>query len=88
MAHSSPEGIILSKGSKLVSMELSINKEKVLSIKKTKYTKYLEEESGNYVYDLELSDGTLVEKVPESLALYLHKLEQYRDGVKLDESNL
>ena len=33
MAHSSPEGIELGKGSQLVSMKLSINKEKVLSIK-------------------------------------------------------
>ena len=33
MAQSSPEGITLGKGSQLVSMELSINKEKVLSIK-------------------------------------------------------
>lgn len=33
MANSSPEGIELGKGSKLLSMELSINKEKVLSIK-------------------------------------------------------
>lgn len=31
MAHSSPEGIILGKGSKLESLDLSINKEKVLS---------------------------------------------------------
>ena len=34
MSQSSPEGIILGKGSKLVSFELSINKEKVLEIKK------------------------------------------------------
>lgn len=33
MSQSSPEGIILGKGSKLVSLELSINKEKVLEIK-------------------------------------------------------
>jgi hypothetical protein len=30
MSQSSPEGIILGKGSKLVSLELKINKEKVL----------------------------------------------------------
>jgi len=33
MSQSSPEGIILGKGSKLESVDLSINKEKVLSIK-------------------------------------------------------
>lgn len=42
MAQSSPEGIELGKGSKLLSMELSINKEKVLSIKQEK--KYTEED--------------------------------------------
>lgn len=42
MANSSPEGIELGKGSKLLSMELSINKEKVLSIKQEK--KYTEED--------------------------------------------
>ena len=36
MAQSSPEGITLGKGSQLVSMELSINKEKVLSTKQEK----------------------------------------------------
>lgn len=43
MAHSSPEGIILSKGSRLESFELSINKEKVISIKQEPRT-YTEEE--------------------------------------------
>ena len=43
MAQSSPEGIELGKGSQLVSMELSINKEKVLSIKKEERS-YSEEE--------------------------------------------
>jgi hypothetical protein len=33
MSQSSPEGIILGKGSRLVSLDLSINDEKVLSIK-------------------------------------------------------
>jgi hypothetical protein len=33
MAYSSPEGIELGKGSRFISSELSINKEKVLSIK-------------------------------------------------------
>lgn len=42
MANSSPEGIELGKGSKLLSMELSVNKEKVLSIKQEK--KYTEED--------------------------------------------
>jgi hypothetical protein len=42
MAQSSPEGIILGPGSKLVSLDLSINKEKVLSIKQEE--RYTEEE--------------------------------------------
>ena len=42
MARSSPEGIELDKGSKLVSLDLSINKEKVLSIKQEK--KYNDED--------------------------------------------
>ena len=46
MAQSSPEGITLGKGSQLVSMELSINKEKVLSIKQEKL--YTEEDLLNF----------------------------------------
>jgi hypothetical protein len=42
MAQSSPEGIILGPGSKLESLDLFINKEKVLSIKQEQ--KYTEEE--------------------------------------------
>ena len=43
MSYSSPEGIILSEGSVLISSSLSINKEKVFEIKEpTK--KYTEEE--------------------------------------------
>ena len=34
MSQSSPEGIVLGKGSELISFDLSINKEKVVSIKK------------------------------------------------------
>lgn len=33
MSQSSPEGIILPEGSKLISLDLSINKEKVMVIK-------------------------------------------------------
>lgn len=33
MSHSSPEGIILGKGAKLISFDASINEEKVISIK-------------------------------------------------------
>ena len=44
MAHSSPEGIILGKGSTLQSLDLSINKEKVLSIKQQDKKLYSEEE--------------------------------------------
>ena len=43
MAHSSPEGIELSKGSNLESFNLSINKEKVLELKEQKRM-YSEEE--------------------------------------------
>ena len=46
MAQSSPEGITLGKGSQLVSMELSINKEKVLSTKQEKL--YTEEDLLNF----------------------------------------
>ena len=43
MAHSSPEGIILGKGSTLESFSLSINKEKVLELKQQERS-YSEEE--------------------------------------------
>ena len=43
MAHSSPEGIELSKGSNLKSFNLSINKEKVLELKQQERM-YSEEE--------------------------------------------
>ena len=43
MAQSSPEGIILGKGSKLESLDLSINQEKVLAIKQQERS-YSEEE--------------------------------------------
>jgi hypothetical protein len=50
MAQSSPEGIILGPGSKLVSLDLSINKEKVLSIKQEE--RYTEEEVLNILEGL------------------------------------
>jgi hypothetical protein len=43
MAHSSPEGIELGKGSRLESLSLTINKEKVLEIKQQERM-YSEEE--------------------------------------------
>ena len=43
MGQSSPEGIILGKGSKLESLDLSINQEKVLAIKQQERS-YSEEE--------------------------------------------
>ena len=43
MAHSSPEGIELSKGSNLKSFNLSINKEKVLELKQQERSKSEEE---------------------------------------------
>ena len=46
MAQSSTEGINLGKGSQLVSVELSINKEKVLSTKQEKL--YTEEDLLNF----------------------------------------
>ena len=46
MAHSSPEGIELSKGSNLESFNLSINKEKVLELKQQERM-YSEEEVVN-----------------------------------------
>ena len=61
MSYSSPEGIILSEGSVLISSSLSINKEKVFEIKEpTK--KYTEEEMyllmGEYQEYLINSDNT------------------------------
>ena len=38
MSQSSPEGIILGKGSRIVSASLSVNKEKVFEIKETPKT--------------------------------------------------
>lgn len=43
MSQSSPEGIILGKGSRIISASLSINKEKVFEIKETQKT-YTEKE--------------------------------------------
>ena len=51
MAHSSPEGIELSKGSNLESFNLSINKEKVLELKEQKRM-YSEEEVKNIISKL------------------------------------
>ena len=48
MAYSSPEGIILGKGSTLQSLDLSINKEKVLSIKQQDKEMYSEEDMIEY----------------------------------------
>lgn len=45
MSQSSPEGIILGKGSRLQSFDLSINKEKVISCKQEK--SYTEEDLHN-----------------------------------------
>jgi len=49
MAHSSPEGIILGKGSKLESLDLSINQEKVLAIKQQERN-YSDEEVVKILY--------------------------------------
>ena len=51
MAHSSPDGIILGKGSTLQSLDLSINKEKVLSIKQQDKKLYSEEEVRKIVWE-------------------------------------
>jgi hypothetical protein len=50
MAYSSPEGIILGPGSKLVSLDLFVNEEKVLSIKQEE--RYTEEEVLNILEGL------------------------------------
>jgi len=66
MAQSSPEGIILSKGSRLESFELSINKEKVISLKQEPKT-YTEEDLRKAIdfipYHLEY--GNLTARVPD-----------------------
>ena len=49
MGQSSPEGIILGKGSKLESLDLSINQEKVLAIKQQERS-YSEEEVKELIY--------------------------------------
>ena len=51
MAHSSPEGIELSKGSNLESFSLNINKEKVLELKQQERS-YSEEEVGELLYNV------------------------------------
>ena len=51
MAHSSPEGIILGKGSTLESFSLSVNKEKVLELKQQERM-YSEEEVGELLYNV------------------------------------
>jgi hypothetical protein len=52
MSQSSPEGIILGKGSVLKSLDLSINKEKVLSITQEQdKNKFSEEEVRNLIED-------------------------------------
>ena len=59
MAHSSPEGIILCKGSTLESFSLSINKEKVLELKQQERS-YSEEEVielTNWYLDIFLDDA-------------------------------
>jgi hypothetical protein len=50
MAQSSPEGIILGPGSKLVSLDLFVNEEKVLSTKQEE--RYTEEEVLNILEGL------------------------------------
>jgi hypothetical protein len=44
MSQSSPEGIILGKGSKLISADLQINQEKVLIVRENADKNYSEEE--------------------------------------------
>lgn len=45
-------------------------------MKKTKYTKWLNEETGEFFYSLVLPDGSQVEYVPKVVGDYLHLLEQ------------
>ena len=44
MSQSSPEGIILGKGSKLISADLQINQERVLTVRENVDKSYSEEE--------------------------------------------
>lgn len=70
MAQSSPEGIILSKGSTLVSLDLSIDSKKVLSIGQKQKT-YTQEEVKQLLIEccseVSCEDGTLVGKTPAEL---------------------
>ena len=77
MAHSSPEGIILGKGSRLESFELSINKEKVISLKQEPKT-YTEEDLRKAIdflpYHVEY--GNLTARLPDE------NIEQFIKNLK------
>jgi hypothetical protein len=76
MAQSSPEGIILGKGSKLESIDLFINKEKVLSIKQEK--KYTEEDLRKAIdfIPYHLEHGNLVARLSDK------DIEDFIKGLK------
>jgi hypothetical protein len=76
MAQSSPEGIILGPGSKLESLDLSINKEKVLSIKQEK--KYTEEDLRKAIdfIPYHLEHGNLVARLSDK------DIEDFIKGLK------
>lgn len=74
MAHSSPEGIELGKGSQLVSLDLSINQEKVLVIKQQERM-HSSEEVGELI---SLLKSTTEYEVLESFRNKVSKFEQFK----------
>ena len=74
MAHSSPEGIELGKGSQLVSLDLSIGQEKVLTIKQQERS-YSGEEVGELI---SLLKSTTEYEVLESFRNKVSKFEQFK----------
>jgi hypothetical protein len=83
MAQSSPEGIILGKGSVLKSLDLSINKEKVLSITQEQdKNKYSEEEFEliEYIQWIirKIDKGDTPEETVRLLLFEREKIEQFK----------
>ncbi|MFY7883282.1 MAG: hypothetical protein ACOVOV_00405 [Dolichospermum sp.] len=70
MAQSSPEGIILGKGSQLESLKLSINKETVLEIKKDQTKDEFAIGFAEFLYDCALNETLDNKSLKELLEIY------------------
>lgn len=76
MSYSSPEGIILGKGSKLESLELSINKEKVLSVSLLNMTcKCMRPSPGDFTANCRSCGLRIKDKFDQSLDAFKQALE-------------